>query len=78
MDRGGTARRIREENVMKETMMKRLWELLSVKSLTTLVLTAVFAYLSVCERISQDFLTVYTVVIAFYFGTQQRRQEGSA
>ena len=63
---------------MKETIIKRLWELVSVKSLTTLMLTGVFAYLSVRERISQDFLTVYTVVIAFYFGTQQRKQEGNA
>lgn len=61
---------------MNETIKKRLWELLSVKSLTTLALTAVFAYLSVCGRISQDFLTVYTVVIAFYYGTQTRKTEG--
>lgn len=58
---------------MKETLMKRGAELLKVKSLTTLVLTAVFAYLAVRERISQDFLTIYTVVIAFYFGTQSRK-----
>lgn len=62
---------------MNETIKKRLWELLSVKSLTTLVLTAVFAYMSICGRISQDFLTVYTVVIAFYYGTQTRKTEGS-
>ena len=62
---------------MNETIKKRLWELLSVKSLTTLVLTAVFAYMSICSRISQDFLTVYTVVIAFYYGTQTRKTEGS-
>lgn len=62
---------------MKEIMMKRSAELLKVKSLTTLVLTAVFACLAMRERISQDFLTIYTVVIAFYFGTQSRKQEES-
>ena len=62
---------------MKETIMKRAAELLKVKSLTTLVLTAVVAYLAVSDRISQDFLTIYTVVIAFYFGTQSRKQEES-
>ena len=45
-----------------------------------LVLTAVFAYLAVSGAISGDqFLTVFTVVIAFYFGTQaekRAREEG--
>ncbi|MBQ8851173.1 MAG: hypothetical protein IJZ66_01840 [Oscillibacter sp.] len=58
---------------MKETLMKRAAELLKVKSLTTLILTVVFAVLAMQERITQDFLTIYTVVIAFYFGTQSRK-----
>ena len=56
-----------------ELMKKRLANLLSVKSLVTLVLTAVFAYLAVEEKIARDFMTVYTVVIAFYFGTQSQK-----
>lgn len=60
-----------------EQIMKRLSGLLTIKSIVTLVLTAVFACLAVRERVSQDFLTVYTVVIAFYFGTQAGRKEGS-
>ena len=56
-----------------ELMNKRLANLLSVKSLVTLVLTAVFAYMAVTEKISQDFMTVYAVVIAFYFGTQSQK-----
>lgn len=63
---------------MKETLIKQAAELLKVKSLTTLVLTAVFACLAVQDRISQDFLTIYTVVIAFYFGTQARKGQESA
>ena len=56
-----------------ELMKKRLANLLSVKSLVTLVLTVVFAYMAVVGRISQDFMTVYAVVIAFYFGTQSQK-----
>lgn len=55
-----------------ETLWKRLANLLSVKSLVTLTLTVVFAYLAITNQIAQDFLTVYTVVIAFYFGTQAK------
>lgn len=54
---------------------KRLGNLLSVKSLVTLTLTAVFAYMAVTGRISQDFMTVYAVVIAFYFGTQSQKMQ---
>ena len=56
-----------------ELMKKRLANLLSVKSLVTLVLTVVFSYMAVTEKISQDFMTVYAVVIAFYFGTQSQK-----
>lgn len=59
-----------------ELIQKRLANPLSVKSLVTLALTVVFAYLAVAEKIAQDFMTVYAVVIAFYFGTQsQKRQD---
>jgi len=58
---------------MKENLIKRAANLLSVKSLVTLVLTAVFAYQSVTGQISQDFMTIYAVVIAFYFGTQSQK-----
>ena len=58
---------------MKEKIVKRVANLLSVKSLVTLILTAVFAYMAVTEKISQDFMTVYAVVIAFYFGTQSQK-----
>lgn len=58
---------------MSETILKRLGNLLSVKSLVTLVLTVVFAVQALRGAISQDFMTVYTVVIAFYFGTQAQK-----
>ncbi len=52
---------------------KRLSRLLSVKSLVTLLLTVVFAVLALAGRIAQDFMTVYAVIIAFYFGTQSQK-----
>ena len=52
---------------------KRRGSLLSVKSLVTLTLTAVFAAMALRNTISQDFMTVYAVVIAFYFGTQSQK-----
>ena len=54
-----------------EQIYKRLANLLAIKSLVTLILTAVFAWLTVSGGVTADqFLTVFTVVIAFYFGTQ--------
>ena len=58
---------------MREYLWKRMGNLLSVKSLVTLALTGVFSCLAVGGRISQDFMTVYAVVIAFYFGTQSQK-----
>ncbi len=55
-------------------MKEKLAKLVNVKSIVTIVLTAVFAYLAVSGAITgQDFLTVFTVVIAFYFGTQSQK-----
>ena len=58
---------------MKELIIKRAANLLCVKSITTLVLTVVFAYMAVTGKISQDFMTIYAVIIAFYFGTQSQK-----
>lgn len=58
-----------------EIIKKRLGNLLSVKSLVTLVLTVVFAYMAVVGKISQDFMTIYAVIIAFYFGTQSQKTQ---
>lgn len=58
---------------MKEKLVKRAANLLSVKSLVTLVLTGVFAWMAVKGAISQDFMTIYAVIIAFYFGTQSQK-----
>ncbi len=58
-----------------ELIHKRLANLMSVKSIVTLVLTGVFAYMAVTGNISQDFMTIYAVIIAFYFGTQSQKNQ---
>ena len=58
---------------MNEKVVKRLAALLSVKSIVTILLTGVFAYLAIIGEISQEFMMVYTVIIAFYFGTQTQK-----
>ena len=56
---------------MKEQIVK----LLKIKSIVTILLTLVFCYLSVTGVIpAQLFMTVFTVVIAFYFGTQTEKK----
>ena len=62
---------------MPETILKRLGALLSVKSMVTLVLTGVFAFMACTNQISQDFMTIYAVIIAFYFGTQSQKLQDS-
>lgn len=64
----------RKESIM-ELLEKRLTNLLTIKSIVTIALTGVFAWLSVAGKVSTDqFLTVFTVVIGFYFGTQAEKQ----
>ena len=59
---------------MNESIVKRLAALLSVKSIVTLILTGVFAFLAVTGTVSgSDFLTIFLMVISFYFGTQSQK-----
>jgi hypothetical protein len=52
----------------------RLAKLIDVKTLVTFALTAAFVYLSVIGKIEpQIFMTIYTMVIGFYFGTQHEK-----
>lgn len=63
-----------------ELLKKRLANLLCVKSIVTIILTSVFAYMTIIGAVDgEQFLTVFTVVIAFYFGTQaeKRAAEGA-
>lgn len=52
----------------------RLAKLIDVKTLVTFTLTGAFTYLSVRGSVSPDiFVTIYTTVIGFYFGTQANK-----
>jgi hypothetical protein len=51
-------------------------KLLTIKSIVTIALTAVFCYLSARGYITgSEFLTIFATVIAFYFGKQHERTD---
>lgn len=55
-------------------LTERLAKLIDVKTLVTFSLTAAFVYLAVVGEVKPDvFMTVYTVIIGFYFGTQHEK-----
>lgn len=57
-----------------DRILKRLSNLLSVKSMVTLVATIVFAVLSVRGDISsKDFMSIFIMIIGFYFGAQSQK-----
>lgn len=59
-------------------MKERLARLLTVKSLVTLTITAVFAVLSLRGAMTaQEVLTIFSIIISFYFGTQYERRGGT-
>ena len=59
-------------------MKERLSKLMTVKSIVTLVLTGVFSFLAITGTITgQEFLTIFTVIISFYFGTQATKENKS-
>lgn len=56
--------------------MNKIIKLINVKSIVTIALTAVFSVLSLTDKISaEQFMMVFTTVIAFYFGTQYEKQK---
>jgi hypothetical protein len=56
-------------------MLDKLKNLLSVKSIISLLLTIVFCYLSIVGTITADlFIPIFTTVIAFYFGVQVEKK----
>lgn len=55
-------------------MFERLEKLIDVKSIMTLMLTAGFVGLTCAGKISGDqFLTLFTMIVGFYFGTQAQK-----
>ena len=55
-------------------LRERIAKLIDVKTIVTFALTAAFIYLAVIKEIEpQIFMTIYTMVIGFYFGTQHEK-----
>lgn len=58
-------------------MKQKVSKLIDVKSLVTLALTGVFCALAWRGTVSAgQFQTIFTTVIAFYFGTQSAKKAG--
>ena len=59
-------------------MKEKFAKLIDVKSIMTLLLTIVFCVLALIGVISgQEFLTIFTVIVGFYFGTQSVKKEAT-
>lgn len=57
---------------------ENLAKLIKVKTIVTLLLTFVFCLLAATAKISAElFMSVFTVVIGFYFGTQNEKNSPS-
>ena len=55
--------------------MENLKKLINVKSIITIALTALFMILAIKGTIDGNaVMTIYTTVIAFYFGTQHQKK----
>lgn len=64
---------------MKEEYKITIQNLLTVKSIVTIILTVIFSYLSVIGTISgEQFLTIFSIVVAFYFGYQKGKEVGGS
>lgn len=58
-------------------MKDRLKKLVDLKSIITILLTATFIYLAVIGKVDvQTYMTVFIVVIGFYFGSQALQNKG--
>lgn len=60
-----------------ETIIMRVSNLLTIKSIVTVALTVLVAYLAGRGDISGEQInTLFTIVIGFYFGTQAKKESG--
>lgn len=56
---------------------KKYFKLINVKSVVTIILTIVFSILSLRKDISgEQFIMIFTTIVAFYFGTQSEKKKG--
>lgn len=55
-------------------MKEKFAKLVDVKSIVTLIVTLVFGDLALDGRVTgEQFLTIFTMIMAFYFGTQSTK-----
>ena len=53
----------------------KIAKLIDVKSIITIVLTIEFVILAHQGSILTEYLSIYTMIIGFYFGTQKKKEE---
>lgn len=51
--------------------MKKAWD--DIKSFITVVMTIAYIYLTIAGNMTQEFQTIYLMIVAFYFGTQAEK-----
>lgn len=51
--------------------MKKAWD--EVKSFMTVVMTIAYIYLTIVGNMTQEFQTIYLMIVSFYFGTQAEK-----
>lgn len=57
-------------------MLENLANLIKVKTIITLLMTAVFCYLAITGVIAAEmFMTIFTMVVSFYFGVQSEKRK---
>ena len=57
-------------------MLKKITKLIDVKSIVTLVLTGVFSYLAVIDKITEDQFMIVFIMIMTYFFTRKSTPTG--
>lgn len=62
-----------EENEKTNPIIDAISKLMNVKSLVTIALTIGFIVQSVRGAMTNEYSSVYLVVISFYFGTQYQK-----
>lgn len=56
-------------------ILNKIANLINVKSIVTIILVIIFSILSAKGTITaEQFVSIFTVVIAFYFGTQHEKK----
>lgn len=58
-------------------MKNKLAKLIDVKSIITILMSLLVCYLAIVGTIvGEQVVTIYTVIIGFYFGTQSQKKAG--